>query len=58
MKLKTKGILTLGDIVVAAYRFWGAHDADKMLQLALDRRLVLLCPQGATSARSAKKHLR
>ena len=45
MKLKNKKDLTLGDLVESAYRFWGAEDAQEMLQLAFNRRMVVRRPQ-------------
>lgn len=41
IKQKKKAQLTFGDLVVAAYRFWGAGRAANMVQLAISARLVV-----------------
>jgi hypothetical protein len=42
METKHKKGLTLGDLITAAYQVWGATQAGKMVQWALNTRLVVL----------------
>ena len=42
MEIKHKKGLTLGDLITAAYQVWGAVQAEKMVQWAINTRLVVL----------------
>jgi len=42
MKIKRKAVLTLGDVVEAAYQVWGDDLAAKMVRLAIKTRLIVL----------------
>jgi len=41
MKMKQKIELTFGDVIAAAYRIWGAGQAEKMVRLAVNARMVV-----------------
>jgi hypothetical protein len=41
MKIKQKMNLTLGELITAAYQVWGAGQAEKMVRLAINARLVV-----------------
>ena len=41
MKLEQKKGLTLGDFIGAAYEVWGARQAEKMVRMAANSRMVV-----------------
>jgi hypothetical protein len=54
METKHKKGLTLGDLITAAYQVWGAAQAEKMIQWAINTRLVVLRKHPHLSISSAK----
>jgi len=42
MEIKYKKVLTLGDLIVAAYQVWGAERAVKMVRWAINNRVVVM----------------
>ena len=45
MKIKQKMELSFGELIKAAYQVWGSGRAEKMLRLAINRRLVIFREQ-------------
>jgi len=41
MKVKQKANLTFGDLIASAYRLWGSGQAEKMVRLAVNARLIV-----------------
>jgi hypothetical protein len=41
MKIKHKKVLTFGDVITAAYQVWGADQAEAMVRLAFNMRLLV-----------------
>jgi hypothetical protein len=54
MNMKQKKELTFGDVVTAAYQIWGPGQAEKMVRLALNARLVVFRKQPHFLAFNAK----